>query len=939
MGIRFPRVVFNEECKEFLSMKCMHEEEHNYCYGLEKYRTLIEMDCCCFFEYDMQYDRLTFSDNMVIPELSNQVIEQSTFQISKLVVDKDVQNVVDFLHYVQEEPIEFQIKSKEKGTIWCQAKGTAVRNTEDEVVAFIGYVLDIDKQKRNEEEASRKSRTDDLTGVWNESALKEIVKHILHTSDLEDCHSMMILSLKDFDLVRIQLGAAFANVIRKNIANNLKAHLSKKSIIGRIGKDTFLIFSSDMESESAVWYQAQKLAHVVEETYSGEIGTLKLSSNIGISLFPKQGTTYLELFKNADKALYQAQKQQLSSILFAQSIQMDEEPPKGQYFYNVYGDIEEDSFEKKGLNMELLYFVTTLLVNSKDVGTTVNIILDRIAHEYTVNNVTVVVKDMDRIEKSYSWNRGNGLGSSSLSYEEIKKLFDYTLKKNQIGAFDIPDEEWFGEKESGNTRLICGLMNENQTRGYVYVDRAKEYGPWLEEDIESFSFLTKIIGFYILKIRSSEKITENLELARNFDALTGLPTIHKFTKDARILLSTFKTTNFAIIYFDIKNFKYLNDLVGYEEGDFLLKSLAEYLYRMSIGKQICARASADNFVTLLPYQTKEQLKQHIESFMNGFCEEQKSENMVMNIGISAGVYMIPSDEKDIMSAIDNANIARKLVKNSSMDWLAFYDERMEQEIRKEQAIISNMYTALEHGEFKVFLQPKIDLSSGKISGAEALVRWIKSDGSMLPPDDFIPLFERNGFIVKLDFCIYEQVCELLKKWRENHMISVPISVNVSRVHLYHTDFLDRILALTKEYEIEPSMLEFELTESIFLNNTVSAITIMKELRKLGFCVSIDDFGAGYSSLNLLKDMRTDVLKLDKEFFRAGDMQDEERIIVSSIIRMAKQLHMKVLSEGVETKIQSDFLKAVDCDMAQGYLYAKPLPVREFEELLESYGTK
>ena len=289
-----------------------------------------------------------------------------------------------------------------------------------------------------------------------------------------------------------------------------------------------------------------------------------------------------------------------------------------------------------------------------------------------------------------------------------------------------------------------------------------------------------------------------------------------------------------------------------------------------------------------------------------------------------------------MGIIDNANIARKLVKNSSMSMCEFYDEKMEREIMKEQMILGCMETALKEREFKVFLQPKISLKTGEIIGAEALVRWIRKDGTLLPPNDFIPLFEKNGFIVRLDFYIYEEVFRILKRWKIEGKPLVPISVNVSRVHLYQTDFIDKVMQLIEQYEIEPKLVEFELTESIFLDNTVNAISIMKELQNRGFCVSIDDFGAGYSSLNLLKDMRTDVLKLDKEFFRAGDMKKEEKIIVSSIISMAKQLNMKVLSEGVETQKQSDFLKKVNCDMAQGYLYAKPLPVPDFEVMLLSY---
>jgi EAL domain-containing protein (putative c-di-GMP-specific phosphodiesterase class I) len=260
---------------------------------------------------------------------------------------------------------------------------------------------------------------------------------------------------------------------------------------------------------------------------------------------------------------------------------------------------------------------------------------------------------------------------------------------------------------------------------------------------------------------------------------------------------------------------------------------------------------------------------------------------------------------------------------------------MKLKLQREIEITNSMDQALKNGEFIVYLQPKIELSGNTLVGAEALVRWKKSDNSLMPPNDFIPLFEKNGFVVYLDFYVYEEVCKKLRSWLDNGLSVVPISLNVSRIHLHDDDFVGELEKLVDRYEIPHHLLELELTESIFLNNTEEALNVMRKLQNIGFVVSIDDFGAGYSSLNLLKDMATDVIKLDKEFFGQGEMQKEEQIIVSSIISMAKQLNMKVLSEGVETKKQSDFLKSVCCDMAQGFLFAKPMPVLDFEKIMAS----
>ncbi len=906
-----------------------------YKYGLEKYNALIEMDCCCFFEYNLEADRLSFSNNMVIPELSGKVIEHSTFQMSHIIVDRDVPIVIEFLHFAGESPIEFRIKGFVQNAIWCQARGTAIKDSKGNIVSFVGYVRNIDEEKRTKEEQTARSRMDSLTGVWNRLAVKEIINGILHTSDSDEYHALLILDLEDFNTLIQRLGFLFGNVVLNNIAVNLKKQLSERDVIGRVGGDEFVIFLSNVESKSDVEEKARLLRRAVKETYIGEKLDIEISCNIGSCVFPQHGTRYVELFTKADMALYEAkQKKQYFSMYHRSNLELPA-LPEGQLYYNYYDTSELDSYAKNQKNMDLVHFAMELLSNTKDVGSAVNMLLDKIGRKFYVNNVMVVEQEKEKIVVSYSWNCKEGLGKGKALKSYVDNLF-FLAQKVASGKKNCFTELDIGIRvPKGKTMLMCGFYDEEKLKGYVYMERKGDCCRWSEQEVESFLFITKIISFYLLKLRNSERITEKMEMAKNFDTLTGMPTIHKFLKDANILVQAYANTNFAIASLDLKNFKYINDSLGYDVGDQLLKELAQYLRDTSLGKQICARISADNFVALIPYVNKEKLMEHVTGLTETFAENQNQKNVALNIGLSVGIYMLKDKEKDFMAAIDNANIARKLVKNSSVDSCAFFDDNMEQELRKEQMIISNMHSALDNEEFQVYLQPKVELITGKISGAEALVRWRRGDGSMLSPNDFIPIFEKNGFVIKLDFYIYEQVCKLLQRWRKEGKKIVPISVNVSRVHLYHDDFLEKIMDLIHNYQVEPWMIEFELTESIFLNNTVTAIAVMKELRKQGFCVSIDDFGAGYSSLNLLKDMRTDVLKLDKEFFRAGEMRDEERIIVSSIISMAKQLNMKVLSEGVETQMQSDFLKKVECDMAQGYLYAKPLPIVEFEKLLQS----
>jgi EAL domain-containing protein (putative c-di-GMP-specific phosphodiesterase class I) len=254
-------------------------------------------------------------------------------------------------------------------------------------------------------------------------------------------------------------------------------------------------------------------------------------------------------------------------------------------------------------------------------------------------------------------------------------------------------------------------------------------------------------------------------------------------------------------------------------------------------------------------------------------------------------------------------------------------------ISQEKKIENQMYEALKNNEFIVYMQPKIDLVSGLIAGAEALVRWKMPDGQILNPSEFIPTFEKNGFIDELDFYVYEETLKTLRYWLDIGKRPIIISLNVSRVHIKDSKFITKLDNLVKKYNIPSNLIEFEITENIFFNEQERLIYIMNSLRKKGFLISIDDFGSGYSSLNLLKMLPIDILKLDREFFMGNNMDQNDKIIISGIISLAKSLGLKVVSEGVETEEQAAFLRESCCDMAQGFLFYKPLPMEEFIKLI------
>ena len=289
-----------------------------------------------------------------------------------------------------------------------------------------------------------------------------------------------------------------------------------------------------------------------------------------------------------------------------------------------------------------------------------------------------------------------------------------------------------------------------------------------------------------------------------------------------------------------------------------------------------------------------------------------------------------------MGAIDRGVSAKKTVSDRAYynrNHIVFFDGEMSRQIKERRNIEANMMAALENNEFKVYYQPKVSIESGKVVGAEALVRWIRPSGEIISPGKFVPIFEENGFITDMDFAIYRNAISDIAKWLE-HDIEVPlVSLNVSRFHLSDDNFCTKLNDLVDSYKVPHKYIELEITESLLTDNIDYLVDMVTKLKEMGFRISIDDFGSGYSSLNLITQLPFDTLKIDGGFFLKNELTDKNKKVISSVVTLAKSLNLETVSEGVETQPQVDFLKELGCDMVQGYFYYKPMPSNAFEELL------
>lgn len=434
----------------------------------------------------------------------------------------------------------------------------------------------------------------------------------------------------------------------------------------------------------------------------------------------------------------------------------------------------------------------------------------------------------------------------------------------------------------------------------------------------------------VLIISRREKHYRHLALT---DSVTGLWNDVKFYQETQEILERNPDKEYLLITLDINRFKFINNDFGSRAGDKMLVVLGKRIHEIFGGVAYYARGTADVFLILI------EEKNFREEMLNPLKKEIYFDNggkrQYYKVVIKAGVRKIHAGEKreDIKRYADQASMARKTIKESADESIAYYDKEMKENIAREIAIENKMEAALENGEFQAYLQPKYYLPTEEIVGAEALVRWVTPDGKIVPPDKFIPLFERNGFIVKVDFYVYEQVMKQMAEWRKEGRTPICVSVNVSRVHIRTYDFFIKLNKLIEKYQIPKEYFELELTETMIGGGQGTTRDFVRECKREGYSVSIDDFGSGYSSLNLLKDLPVDILKIDKGFLDETAESKRSSIIVQQVVEMAKKMKIGTLCEGVETLEQAYFLKDIGCDMAQGYLFSKPIPMKEFEKLI------
>ena len=421
----------------------------------------------------------------------------------------------------------------------------------------------------------------------------------------------------------------------------------------------------------------------------------------------------------------------------------------------------------------------------------------------------------------------------------------------------------------------------------------------------------------------------NEEMAFRYfiDPQTGIPNRAAFVRDAELLLKSNPAKKYVVCSGNVNKFKIIDDLYGFEAGDKVLHIVSVVL-KYTVGSEgLCASLGGGNFALFFEYTPENMARLTKREFID--CSVL---GIAFRVTMRFGLYVAQDRSESIMNMMNYATIS--MDKNSSPmeNTFTMYTQEFHDQMKLETMITADMQGAMERQEFKLFFQPQYN-PAGTLVGAEVLCRWIKDDGFIRTPDVFIPIFEKNGFIKKLDRYVWEKSFQAIQRWHSAGIKVVPISLNISRITLKDDDIISFISDLHKNYSLPPHTVHFEITESAYMNDQKRLIGRVNGIRNLGYAIAMDDFGSGYSSLNTLKDVPIDILKLDMGFLRESENTERGGTIINSVVRMAQDLKLMTIAGGVETQNQADFLCSIGCDVLQGFLYSRPVSQAEFERII------
>lgn len=850
-----------------------HEEE-------EKRNQLYEMVNDHFFEYYHESDKITMprpfsgddSPGMVTGSLrDNKMAEDVSSEFIKTVRSG------------QDGDFEVYDKCQDGKFHWLRIIQKNLRNRNHVIYCTIGKVKIIDSEKNELMEFVNKAQRDGLTGLYNASTFRAMTEKLLEEMEPGEQGALLLMDIDHFKRINDVYGHMQGDRALCWLADLLRQYFDGDTLISRYGGDEMMVLLERTEDKEQLDGICKGLCSLVRSSSSGELGNLTIS--LGAVLC--SGTdSYDDIFLTADYALYQTKAAGRDGYYIAEEVETAMVERSGRISCKITEKWLDDT------SYQAILKATRMIAFEYDVEKRVQRVSPFIG-EYIAGNYDgrmlsdVMVEDgiiyPDDLEKSLSFKKEAVYGNIG---ETVLRLL--TPKG---------DYRWF--------RMI--LTNHQKPDG-------SQMTVGVIEDIH-------------IQMQYQELLRHRAEI----DSISGIYNKDTFFEQTQKYLASEPEAVHYLLRFDIERFKLVNELFGSAEGDRVLKYVGDILRQRAAGGETYGRLGNDVF-GMCTGRTREKTIDLVRDMERELTKYPLSFRFFLPTGI---MEIPPGSSSQVSSLCDKAAMAQRRIKGNYLRSYSFYEPYMGRELNREYELVANMEEALNEKQFVVYYQPQFDMRDGSLIGVEALARWQHPTLGMISPNEFIPLFEKNGFIIRLDEYIWEQVCLTIRDWLESGIAPVPVSVNVSRTHLYDSGFCQKVIDLCNRYSIPHSLLELEITESAYTERPQDLFSIMDKLQQTGFIFAMDDFGSGYSSLNILKDIPVNIVKFDLRFLEKTRRGDEVgRNILRHAILLMKDLKLSILAEGVENEEQISFLLDMGCYYAQGFYYARPMPLADYDKLLK-----
>lgn len=821
---------------------------------------------------------------------------------------------------------------------WYRTFYKKVEGSSGNIIRVIGRTINIQYDRQRVNEMELKVRQDPMTGMLNKTATEYELSNFFAGSP-EGQHALIMIDVDNFKRVNDCFGHMYGDTVLRDVASKILGRFRSSDIVGRVGGDEFLICMKDATIELAIAV-AEEICEITRHEIRTDSDVLEVSCSVGIAVYPDSGLDFAELFKKTEVAMYTAKnggkgkvcvfdrwgyESQMASVV-------KERSTLSEYRMSVQSDTD------------FLTMCFEMLVDANNLDAAMNLLIEHIGKRYGLGAVAVFKFEQNSmtIVRTNKWTKEQGIltmpGRSFFGFDN-RRFIESFDSSNCIVIDDMTVTDKISEREREllleDNILAClyaKFHHSDSVEGCVAYQSINSTRKWSDAEKNFFSEFARVIGvFSALRDRQIRESNDLAEL-KNRDRLTGMLTEEAFVQQINQFRKEHpKEEKLIVVNLDIDGFSYVNENFGIAAGNELLEEFALVFKREEEGIFAC-RQFSDFFAGFFAGYTMKQVQALLRRAEVEFSSRVRKYYPNSGIRVSIGLYEWDEDVS-INYAIENANMARKSAKKSGSGKMQVYNSEMRNRRVRDRIVASEFKAALASDQFSVYIQPKFELKTKKVVGAECLSRWIDSDGNVVPPAQYVDSLERIGYITELDFYILEKALVQMKKWKESGFPMIPMSVNFSRKHFEINGVYKKIKRLVDMYKIPHSLIEIELTESLLSERTEKVIQEMQLLREDGFRVDIDDFGTGYSSLSMLLEIPTDVVKFDKSFLQMleGQAKEESKQFMSLLAQMIYIRNNEIVCEGVETEEQVKFL--IDCGfkVGQGYLCDMPIPLDEFAQ--------